>query len=109
MQYLISVIDDKTRSATPTEMVDIDDFNTRLEVEGRWVFAGGLDSPNTATVIDNRSGSAVFTDGPFVESKEHVAGFWIIEAPDLESARKLAVEGSRCCYGKVDCAHYWAK
>jgi hypothetical protein len=102
MQYLISVIDDKTRSATPTEMADIDDFNTRLEADGHRVFAGGLDSPNTATVIDNRSGSVVFTDGPFVESKEHVAGFWIIESPDLESAIKLTVEGSICCNRKVE-------
>jgi hypothetical protein len=53
-------------------------------------------------VVDNRSGSAVFTDRPFVESKEHVAGFWIIESPELESAIKLAVEGSRCCNRKVD-------
>jgi hypothetical protein len=102
MQYLISVIDDKTRSANPTEMAEIDDFNTRLQADGHWVFAGGLDSPNTATVIDNRSGSAVFTDGPFVESEEHVAGFWIIESPDLESALKLAAEGSRCCNRKVE-------
>ena len=58
------------------------------------MFAGGLGAPDTATVIDNRGEQAVFTDGPFVETKEHLAGFWILEAPDLDVALKLATEGS---------------
>jgi hypothetical protein len=102
MQYLVSVIDDTIGSATPTEMAAIDAFNDRLEAEGHWVFAGGLESPSTATVIDNRGGEAVFTDGPFLESKEHLAGFWIIEAPDLDVALKLAAEGSLHCNRKVE-------
>jgi hypothetical protein len=103
MQYLVSVIvDDKTGSATPAEMAAIDAFNDRLEAEGHWVFAGGLGSPGTATVIDNRSGEAVFTDGPFLESKEYLVGFWIIEAPDLDVALKLAAEGSKQCNRKVE-------
>ena len=102
MQYLVSVIDDNTGSATPTEMAAIDAFNDRLQAEGHWVFAGGLGSPSTATVIDNRGGEAVFTDGPFVESKEYLAGFWIIEAPDLDVALKLAAEGSKHCNRKVE-------
>ena len=102
MQYLVSVIDDNAGTATPTEMAAIDAFNDRLQAEGHWVFAGGLDSPSTATVIDNRDGQAVFTDGPFVESKEHLAGFWIIEAPDLDVALKLGVDGSKHCNRKVE-------
>jgi hypothetical protein len=102
MQYLVSVIDDKTGSASPTEMAAIDAFNDRLEADGQWVFAGGLNSPSTATVIDNRDGEAMFTDGPFLESKEHVAGFWVIEAPDLDVALKLAAEGSKACNRKVE-------
>ena len=103
MQYLVSVIfDDKTGSATPAEMAAIDVFNDRLRAEGHWVFAGGLGSPSTATVIDNRDGEAVFTDGPFLESKEHLAGFWIIEAPDLDLALELAAEGSKACNRKVE-------
>ena len=93
MQYLVPVIDDKTGSASPTEMAAINAFNDRLEAEGNWVFAGGLASPSTATVIDNRGGEAMFTDGPFLESKEYIAGFWIIEAPDLDVALELAAEG----------------
>ncbi len=102
LQYLVSVIDDTAGSATPAEMAAIDAFNDRLQAEGRWVFAGGLGSPSTATVIDNRDGDAVFTDGPFVESKEYLAGFWIIEAPDLDVALRLAAEGSKACNRKVE-------
>src|SRR5499426_578676 len=102
MQYLVSVIDDNTGSATPTEMAAIDAFNDRLRAEGHWVFAAGLGSPSTATVIDNRDGEAVFSDGPFVESKEYLAGFWIIEAADLDVALKLAAEGSKACNRKVE-------
>jgi hypothetical protein len=69
---------------------------------GHWVFAGGLSSPGTATVIDNRGGEALFTDGPFLESKEYLAGFWIIEAADLDVALKLATEGSKVCNRKVE-------
>ena len=86
MQYLVSVIDDGTGPATPTEDAAIDLFNDQLRADGYWVFAGGLGSPEPATVIDNRGDEAVFTDGPFVESKEYLAGFWIIEAPDLDVA-----------------------
>jgi hypothetical protein len=102
MQYLVSVIDDETGSATQSEMAAIDAFNDRLKAEGRWVFAGGLGSPGTATVIDNRDGEPVFTDGPFLESKEYLAGFWIIEAPDLDVALKLAAEGSKHCNRRVE-------
>jgi hypothetical protein len=102
MQYLVSVIDDKTNSGTPEEMAAIDVFNDRLEAEGHWVFAGGLASPSSATVIDNRGGEAMFTDGPYLESKEYLAGFWIIEAADLDVALKLAAEGSKHCNRKVE-------
>src|SRR3954451_24947260 len=101
MQYLISVIFDNPGLATPDEMAAIDVFNDRLQAEGYWVFAGGLGGPSTATVIDNRGAEAMFSDGPYVESKEHVVGFWIIEAPDLDVALKLATEGSKACNRKV--------
>ena len=102
MQYLVSVIDDKTNSGTPEEQAAIDVFNDRLKAQGYWVFAGGLAAPSSATVIDNRGEEAMFSDGPFLESKEFVAGFWIIEAADLDVALKLAAEGSKCCYAKVE-------
>jgi len=99
MQYLVSVIADTTGLATPDEQAAIEVFNDRLQAEGYWVFAGGLGAP---TVIDNRGAEALFTDGPFVESKEFLIGFWIIEAPDLDVALKLAAEGSKACNRKVE-------
>jgi hypothetical protein len=102
MQYLVSVTDDNSDSASSTEAAAIDAFNDRLQAEGHWVFAGGLESPSTATVIDNRNGEAIFTDGPLLESKQHVAGFWVIDAPNLGVALKLAAEGSRHCNRKVE-------
>jgi hypothetical protein len=102
MQYLVSVIDDGTGRGTPDEMAAIDVFNDRLQAEGHWVFAGGLGAPDPATVVDNRGAEAIFTDGPFVESKEFLAGFWIVEAPDLDVALALAAEGSKACNRKVE-------
>lgn len=111
MQYMLSVIDDKTLhsdtelqtgTATPDEMAAISAFNERLTAHGHWLFAGGLGSPSTATVVDNRRGEAVWTDGPFLESKEFIAGVWIIEASDLDVALRLAAEGSKACNRKVE-------
>ena len=102
MQYLVSVIFDQADLATPDEQAAIDVFNDRLQAEGHWVFAGGLGSPSSATVIDNRGEEAMVTDGPFVESKEYLAGFWIMEAADLDVALKLAAEGSRACNRKIE-------
>jgi hypothetical protein len=102
MQYLLSVIHDAHDLATPDEMAAIDVFNDRLQAEGYWVFAGGLGAPDTATVIDNRGEEALFTDGPFLESKEYLAGFWILQAPDLDVALRLATEGSKACNRKIE-------
>jgi len=90
MQYLLSVIDNRTGSGTSEEDADIDVFNDRLVADGHWVFAGGLDSPATATVIDNRDGAGMITDGPFVETKEMVGSAFLIEAADMEDAVRVA-------------------
>src|SRR5207249_7917824 len=74
MQYLVSVIDDKSNPGSTDRQPAISAFNERLIAEGYWVFAGGLADTTAATVIDNRGEQAVFSDGPFVESKEYLAG-----------------------------------
>jgi hypothetical protein len=102
MQYLVSVINDTADLATPEEMAAIDVFNEGLQAEGHWVFAGGLGAPSSATVVDNRGREAMVTDGPFLESKEYLVGFWIIEAADLDVALKLAAEGSKACNRKIE-------
>jgi hypothetical protein len=102
MQYLVSVIFEGPGLATPDEMAAIDEFNEGLQAEGHWVFAAGLEAPSSATVIDNRGEEAIFTDGPFLESKEYLAGFWIMEAADLDVALKLAADGSKACNRKLE-------
>lgn len=102
MQYMLSVIHDQLALGTPNERAAIDVFNDRLQAENYWVFAGGLAYPDTATVIDNRGQDTVVTDGPFLESKEYLAGFWVIEAPDLDVALMLATAGSKACNRKVE-------
>jgi hypothetical protein len=101
-KYLVSVLDEDAGLATPEEMAAIDEFNEQLREGGHWVFAGGLGEPSNAIVIDGRYGKPIVTDGPYVESKEHLAGFWIIEAPDAEVARRLATLGSMRCNRKVE-------
>lgn len=102
MQYLISVIDDTTNSATADEMTAIDAFNAHLAEGGHWVFAGGLAAPPAASVVDGRGARPLVIDGPFIEAKEYVGGFWIITAPDHETALALATEGSRACNRRVE-------
>jgi hypothetical protein len=105
MQYLVSVIAvtaDSPALATAQEEAAIDVFNERLQADGHWVFAGGLGAPSTATVIDNRGGEPLFTDGPFIESKEYLAGFWVMEAADLDVALRLAAEASKACNRKIE-------
>jgi hypothetical protein len=101
-QYVISVLTETGDSATAQEAAAIDVFNEQLQAQGQWVFAGGLASPGSATVIDGRDGEPVFTDGPYLESKEWVAGFWIIEAADLDVALRLAAGGSKSCNRRVE-------
>jgi hypothetical protein len=102
MQYLLSVIDNTPNSATADERADIDAFNDGLKADGQWVFAGGLGAPATATVVDGRGAEAMFTDGPFVETKEWLSGFWVIEAADLDAALRLAAAGSKACNRRVE-------
>jgi hypothetical protein len=75
-------------------MKDIDAMNRELKATGSWVFAGGLHPPTTATVVRVKDGDALMTDGPFTEGKEHIGGFTVIKAPDLDVAlgwgRRLA-------------------
>jgi hypothetical protein len=101
-QYLMSVLHDTADLATADEMAAIDVFNEQLQADGHWVFAGGLASPGSATVVDGRDGEPVFTDGPYLESKEHIIGFWIIEAPHLDLALRLAALGSKACNRKIE-------
>jgi hypothetical protein len=102
MKFLISVIDGASASAKPDEMAAIDAFNDTLRANGNWIFAWGLESPESAIVIDNRDGANVETKGPLHDTPEFISGFWIVEAADYATARQLAYEGSKACNRKVE-------
>jgi hypothetical protein len=75
-------------------MRDVEAVNAELKAAGAWVFSGGLHPPSTATVLRLKGDEVLTTDGPHIESKEHIGGFTVIQAPDLDAAlewgRKLA-------------------
>jgi hypothetical protein len=75
-------------------MRDVTKVAAEMRASGAWVFSAGLHPPDTATVLRVRNGQASMTDGPYVEGKEHIGGFTLIQAEDLDAAlewgRKLA-------------------
>jgi hypothetical protein len=83
-------------------MADTSAFNDRLQAAGQFVYANGLAAATTATVVDGQGDTPVLTDGPYLESKEYLGGFWVIEAADLDEAIALAAQGSKSCQGKVE-------
>ncbi|MCU1369697.1 MAG: hypothetical protein JWO77_891 [Ilumatobacteraceae bacterium] len=106
-QYLLFVHYVDGAPATPADemkasMEATGRFNDELQAEGAWVFAGGLHEPSTSTVVDATGAETITTDGPFAEAKEHIGGFWIVEAPDLDAALALAARGSAACRAPVE-------
>lgn len=102
MKFLISVIDDRTRSGTADEIAAIDVFNDMLRAEDYWIFAGGIDAPTTATLIDNRGGAGTVVDQPLFSAAENFSGFWIVDVPNREKALELALQGSKACNRRVE-------
>jgi hypothetical protein len=97
--YLLGVIQPYGEDATPPDnldeiMADLDALNAEMKAAGAWVFSGGLHGPSTATVLRAQGDEVLMTDGPYAEGKEHLGGFTIVQAPDLDAAlewgRKLA-------------------
>jgi hypothetical protein len=98
-QYLLSVYQPDTDPPPPEVlekiMQDVDALNTELKAAGAWVFAGGLHSPSTATVVRSQGGDVLMTDGPFAEGKEHLGGCLIIKAPNLDAALEWGRKAAR--------------
>lgn len=89
-QYLLSVYQPDGPIPPPEVMAEIgarlDVLNQELRDAGAWVFSGGLHPQSSATVVRARDGEVVTTDGPFAEAKEHLGGFTIVSAADLDEA-----------------------
>ena len=107
VQYLLSVHSTDADTTPAPEVMEkiyarVDTFNQEVQASGNWVFGGGLHPVTTATVVDATGADVITTDGPFVEAKEHLGGFWIVQADDLDEALELARRGSQACGGPVE-------
>ena len=80
-----------------------------LKSTGAWVFSGRLHDPDTATVVRMTAGEVLTTDGPFAESKEHLGGFYIIEAPDLDAALDWAAKVTDATRKPIEVRPFWSE
>ena len=112
-QYFLTLPHDSAEEPTMESMdpaalqevfAAVEGFNTKLKDDGAWVFAGGLHPPSAATTVDATGDTPILTDGPYVEAKEYLGGFWIIEAPDLDAALEYAKLGSKALGAGSRCA-----
>ena len=102
MQYLVSVIDDRPSSPPRRRRPRSTCSTSGSRPTGTGSSPAAWRRPARPPSSTTAASEPLFTDGPFVESKEYLAGFWIIEAPDLDVALKLAAEGSKACNRKVE-------
>jgi len=106
-QYLLSVHGSSDDAMPAPEVMramydDVETFNAELQSTGVWVYANGLEPADIATVVDGTGPELVMTDGPYLETKEHIGGFWITDLADLDAAIAWASKGSAACQGPVE-------
>jgi hypothetical protein len=106
-QYMLAVIHDWDGPPMGEENMQkafdqVAAYNEDITATGKWVFGGGLTHPSSATVVRSENDETVLTDGPYLETKEQLGGFWVIEAADLDEALALAARASAACMGPVE-------
>lgn len=106
-KYLLAVHHDANGPDLSQEQAElafaqVDALNGELVSAGAWVFAGGLQPPDQAAVARSSEGEIVTTDGPYLESKEHLGGFWILDVADLDGALDWARRASAACLLPVE-------
>jgi hypothetical protein len=113
-QYLLSLHTDEGGAATPMTAEEMQQsgqrigaLNEEMRAAGAWVFAGRLHGPDTATVVRMSGGEVLTTDGPFVESKEHLAGFYVVEAEDLDAALEWASKATAAVGRPIEVRPFW--
>jgi hypothetical protein len=106
-QYMLSVYhEDGGPELSPEAMAasvrDVDALNQEMDAAGVWVFAGGLHNDSTASVLRVKDGAVVTTDGPYLETKERIGGFWVIQADDLDAALAWARKATVACVAPIE-------
>ena len=113
-QYLLSAhsvegaareqMTDEEMKATMTRVRALEE---EMKSAGAWIFGGRLHQPDTATVVRVADGGVLTTDGPFAETKEHLGGFYIIEAEDLDGALGWASKTAACVNTAIEVRSFW--
>jgi len=110
-QYLLSLHTPVDGSGgapmTPEKGQQMMAMEQEMKETGAWLFSGRLTEPDVATVVDASAGEVLTTDGPFVESKEHLAGFYIVEADDLDGALGWASRTSAIVGRPIEVRPFW--
>ena len=113
-RYLLSTHTVEGEEREPTSEEQMRETHQRLAAieqemsdSGAWVFSARLHGPETATVVRVASGEALTTDGPFAESKEHLAGFYIVEADDLDGALRWARRTAEIIGMPIEVRPFW--
>ena len=106
MRFIIFVIDGPNNPASSDETQKIDAFNEKLQNNGHWITAAGIQPGSQATLFDNRNNKGQVKPGSLFDAPEHYSGFWLIEADSEARAHELAMEGSYCCNRKVELRPY---
>jgi hypothetical protein len=113
-QYLLSVhsVEDEARPAMSNDemqqmMAGVGALEAEMKAAGAYLFGGRLHAPDTATVVRASDGTVMTTDGPFVESKEHLGGFYIIESEDLDAALAWAAKVTQTVHAPIEVRPFW--
>jgi hypothetical protein len=107
MHYLMSVEHDQSGGRPSDAEIErsfgrVGAVNDEMKARGVWVFAGGLLPYDSATVVRVQNGTTTMTDGPFIETKEQLAGFWVIEVDDLDAALAWAEKCAEACEAPIE-------
>ncbi len=100
--YMVDGVEPPSEEAIQQAYKDVDALNDTMQKEGVWVFAGGLHEASTSTVVRVQDGEVLTTDGPFAEAREHLGGFWVINAEDLDAALAWARKATVACQAPVE-------
>ena len=113
-QYLLSAHTVEGQAREPMTDEEMKNVVTRvhaledeMKAAGAWVFGGRLQQPDSAIVVRVSDGEALTTDGPFAETKEHLGGFYIIEAEDLDAALSWASKTAACVSTAIEVRSFW--
>ena len=108
-KYLLSMHTLEGQAREPMSDEQMQEFSERITVledemksSGAWFFSARMHAPDTATVVRVTDGETVTTDGPFAESKEHLGGFYIIEADDLDAALAWGAKVTACINAPIE-------